>query len=332
MVSKGDVIRKIKRYYLFYGPNEYKLKERTSSLIKAVIAPGGEAFDLDRYDGKRCDIPALINSISTPPVMSPLRVIVLNNAEKLAAARQKELEGVLSRIPEYSVLAMTASKADKRSKLFKKLLAEDRIHSFEFEDFTSAEAAGLVVRFSHDRNTKISPQVADMMVELFGTDPYRLENEIEKLALFIGERDEIEKRDLAFASGFSRVETPYDLPELIFNGQAGSALELTGRALSSGISEMQILYILNNYLSRMNTAYNSKDVRELLSVHRMPYEVAKRIFARSKKTRPEIILKGITCIFRAEYSLKSARFPSRAIIELLVMALVLAVAGNKTTS
>ncbi len=330
MAATDEIIKKISRFYLFYGANDYKLNERIAALIKAVIPPGGESFDLDRFDGRKCDPAALINSISTPPVMSPLRVVILGNTDKLSAKGQKMLEEILPKIPEYSVLAMTALKADKRSGLFKKLLARDKVQSFEYKEFSSAEAMGLLVKFAGERERKISPQIADMMVTIFGADPYKLENEIEKVSLFSPGKPEIEKRDLANMSGFNRVETAYDLPDYIIAGDIGKALELTGRSLMSGISEVQILYILRNFLIRLNCGCRARDVKGLMSSCRVPFPVARAILAQSKKVRPAAILKGLTYIFRAEYSLKSARFPSETVMELLVTALFLVLSGNKT--
>ncbi|MEE9552789.1 MAG: DNA polymerase III subunit delta [candidate division Zixibacteria bacterium] len=321
-------IDKIAGYYLFYGSNDYMLKQRVSSLIKAVIPPGGEVFDLDRFDGKRCDIAALLNSVSTPPAMSPRRITVLEKTDKLQAKAQNLLCDALPKIPEYSVLAMTSGKADKRSKLFKTLLA-DKKTAHEYNDFTHSDAIGLLRQFAGDRGKKIDPGLADAMVGIFGTNPYRLENEIEKLSLLAGEREEIEKKDLAFASGFSKIETAYDLPDLVFDGRIKDALELSGRALSSGINEIQILYLFKNHLDRLNAACNLRDFKSLMAVYRMPYPVAKVIFARSKRIKASAILNCLSYIFKAEYALKSGRFQSRVVIELLVVAIYLASGGNK---
>lgn len=324
-----DQIKKIGRYYLFYGTNDFMIKQKISSLIKTVVQPGGEMFDLDRFDGKRCEPADLINSASTAPVMSPLRVTVLENADKLPAKSQALLLDFLPRIPEYSVLAMTALKADKRSKLFKQLLSEKKKASYEYKDFSHADAVGLVVKMAGDRGKRLESQLADAIVGIFGTDPYRLENEIEKLALLSREREEIEKKDLAFASGFTRVETAYDLPEMVIDGRIGEALELCDRALASGISEMQILYIFKNHFDRLNCACNLQEFKELMSIYRIPYIPASRIFAQSKRIRPAAILNCLSFLFRAEYALKSARYPSALIMELLVVAVYLAAGGNK---
>lgn len=331
MAEKEDTIKKVARYYLFFGPNGYKISQKISSLIKTVIPNGGVAFDLEKFDGKRCDIADLLNSISTPPVLSPLRVVVLNDVDRMPSKRQTVLCEFLPRIPEYSVLAMTAAKPDRRSKLFKKLLAEKQKYSFQYGEFTDAEAIGLISKFAAERDKIIGSRIADTMVGLFGTDPYRLENEVEKLSLFVGDKKEIEKKDLAFASGFTKTETAYDLLELTFSGRIKEALELCGRALASGMSEMQILYIYKNYLSRLNAAYNSKGFKDLMSTYKIPYPVARQIQADARKIRPEAVLNGLSHIFRAEYSLKSARFPGNYVIELLVESLYLAVAGNKAT-
>jgi DNA polymerase-3 subunit delta len=328
MAPENDVIKKIKRYYLFHGPNPYKLNERVASLIKAAIPEGGQTFDLDRFEGKRCDIPTLLNSISTPPVIGPLRIVALADVDKIPISGQKMIEGFLDRIPEYSVLAMTAAKADKRSGLFKKLISLDRKQSFEFNEFSAAEAAGLAVEFAAERGKEMSPQVADMLVAIFGVDPYRLANEVEKLALYTGRENRIEKKDLAFSAGFVKIETPYDLPDLIISGQVAAALELASRALMSGTSEIQLLYILKNHLSRLCISHNSNDLKEVIARGRMPYFAAKTVMAQSKKISQRAVLQGLAEIFRAEYSLKSARFDPEMVIAALIMRLYFAMAGN----
>lgn len=294
-----------------------------------MIPAGGEVFDLNRFEAKRCDMPELLNGLSTPPVMSPLRIVVLSDTEKLPAKSQKMLNDYLEKIPEYSVLAMTAAKVDKRSALFKKLLSLDKKQSFNYKELGAAEAAKLVVDFASKREKSMNLQVADMLVTIFGTDPYRLENEVEKLALYIGKKGDIEKKDLAFSAGFTKIETPYDLPDLIFSGQVSAALELTAKALMSGVSEMQLLYILKNHFSRLCISYNSHDIKEVMAKCRIPFFAAKIVMSQSKRVQPSTVYAGLLEIFRAEYSLKSARFRPDLVIELLILRLFLQVTGNK---
>lgn len=326
--EKQDTIARIRRYYLFHGPNAYKLGERVSSLIDAVIPPGGRAFDVDRFDGRRCDVARLINIISTPPVLSPLRVVVLADVDKLPGKRQNTLLEFLPRIPEYSVLAMTAAKTDKRSKFFKDVLREKK-QAIGYKEFTPSEAAGLAVRFAADRKKTMKAQVADSVVALFGVDPFRLENEIEKICLSVGSKEEIEKKDLAFVEGFTGSETAYDLPALTFDGRIKEALELCNRAISSGTSEMQIIYMFKSLLTRMNGACNLKETKELMSAHRISYPVAKQARVLAGKVGSQGILAGLKLLFRAEYALKSARFPSQFIMESLIVGLYMAACGNK---
>jgi DNA polymerase III subunit delta len=328
MPSQDEIIKRIKRYYLFYGPNDYKLDERVASLIKAVISPGSEAFDLDRFYGKNCEISNVINSASTPPVISPLRVTILRDVDKTTSSEQGRLEAFLAKIPEYSVLAMTASKIDKRSKFFKRLASEDKSNSFYFDTNKPDEAIAMVIKFAFDRGKKISNAVAAIIVETYDTDPYRLENEVEKAVLFVGEKSEIEKKDLAQASGFKRVETAYDLPDLILDGKLDEALELARHAIASGISEIQIMYILKSYIQGLNVALTSGSIRNLMSALRTGPDRARALYAKSQKISQGAVLKGLTYTFRAEYSLKSARFPPEAVIELLITALYLTFKGN----
>jgi DNA polymerase-3 subunit delta len=329
-VATDEIIKKIKRYYLFYGNNDFRRKERIKSLIKTVIPPGGEAFDLDQFDGKGCDAHAVLNSLSTPPAMSPLRVVILTNAEKLSPNNQKILNDFLEKIPDYSVLTMTASKTDKRSPLFKYLHTKEKVHTYVQNDYSNAELIELVRKFAFDRKKDISPNIAAMIVDIYGTEPFRLENEVEKIAIFSGDKKEIEKKDLAFSAGFNKVETAYDLADFIIEGQLNGALALTNRALVSGINEMQLIFLLKNHFSKLNTAINSNDIKSLMSKSRVPSFVARKIMTQSKKIGPKAILTGLKSIFQAEYSIKSARFKSETIMELLVTKLIFEVAGNKS--
>ena len=328
MPAKKDTSKKIANHYLFYGPNDYKLDERVSSLIKAVVPPGAESFDLDRFDGKGCDINALINAVSTPPIISPFHVVILTNLDKLSNANQNLMsDKLISKIPEYSILAMTATKPDKRSKLFKRLLDEKETTRI-YDDFNPAEAAGLGVQFATNRGKKLSSQVATILVDTFGVDAYRLENEVEKLCLYVGDKGDIDKKDMAFASGFDRVESATDLPDLIFGNRLADALELSRRALASGITETQLLYILKNYLLALNSAQVSGNMKSLFGILHADITRVREVYAKSRNVKQDIVIKGLTFIFRAEYSLKSARFPSEAVIEALIVALNIAVTGN----
>jgi DNA polymerase III subunit delta len=318
----------IVRYYLFHGLNDHKIDKWVSALIKRIIPPGAEAFDLDRFSGRDIDIANVINSLSTPPVLSPFRVAILTAVDKMAAGGQNKLESFLSRIPEYSVLAMTATKTDKRLKLFKRLVGEKDVHAFEHTPYKPDEATRMVAKFASDKGKQISAPVAAVMVDTFGPDAYRLENEVEKLSLYIADRTEIEKKDLAFSSGFDRVETAYDLPDLIFKGNLKEALKLARTALASGIAEMQMLYILKNHLLRLNTAQQAGSVKVFISRSRIPYKPAQELYSQSRTITQEAIAKGLTFVFRAEYSLKSARFHSETVIELLIVALFLTFRGN----
>ena len=128
--------------------------------------------------------------------------------------------------------------------------------------------------------------------------------------------------------GFS-LRTHCDGPDLIISGQVSEALELTSKALMSGISEMQLLYILKNHFSRLCISYNSHDIKEVMAKCRIPFFAAKVVKEQSRRIRSAAVFSGLEDIFRAEYSLKSARFRPDLVIELLIMRLFLAIEGNK---
>jgi DNA polymerase-3 subunit delta len=224
---------------------------------------------------------------------------------------------------------MTAIKPDKRLPLFKRLVPENKVNSFEYKAYSPSELTALVSKFAKDKKKSMTSEVAAMIVDIFGSDPFRLEIETEKIVLYSGDKEVVDKKDLAFSAGFSKIETAYDLPDLIINGNLNEALELAVRALRSGISEMQLLFILRNRYTRLNGAINYKDPKQLMSIQRIPYFVARKVFTQSRKIGPQAITNGLSVLFRAEYSLKSARFNTTLVMELLIIYLFYEIYGNK---
>jgi len=264
--------------------------------------------------------------------MSPLRLVLLHDIDKLSAASAERLKSLWTKIPPSSILVMSSLKYDKKSKLYSDFIAKkgepDKIHLFEFSEYEPAATLRLLSNFAESRGKHIAAETSSAMMGLFGHDIFRLENEIEKLCLYAGDKLTLEKKDMALSSGFSKVETVNDLPELIFSSALDEALSLVRRGVSSGISEMQMLFILRNSVFGLNAAKNLTNYQELLRQFAYKKEVLDKYQRFSRQVNQLAINQQVMLVFQAEYALKSARFPADAVIEALVISLSRALKGN----
>ena len=94
-------------------------------------------------------------------------------------------------------LLISANKVDKRKSFFKTLKSFASIEDKSFSDKERGGRAAMVVRQRlSELGKKISPHVADELVLFAGTNLQQLYIESDKLALYIGERDEVVRQDV----------------------------------------------------------------------------------------------------------------------------------------
>jgi DNA polymerase III subunit delta len=205
---------------LICGDDEFAVKQRAKQLyqqwcgeiggmdheiIEATVANSGEAM---------AAIARLREALQTLPFFGTGKVIWLRDCnflgeERVASAQMvteslSDLAGELKAFAWSSNrgirLLISAGKVDKRKTFFKTL---DKIGSVESlagwsaDDRDWAERAEVTARTAvRDRNKEISDEAVAELVSRIGPNPRQLDNEIEKLCLFAGDRRQIEALDV----------------------------------------------------------------------------------------------------------------------------------------
>ena len=256
---------------LICGDDEFAVKQRAKQLyqqwcgeiggmdheiIEATVANSGEAMTA---------IARLREALQTLPFFGTGKVIWLRDCnflgEERVASAQMVTESLSDLAEELKAFAwsrntgirllISAGKVDKRKTFFKTL---DKIGSVESlvgwsaDDRDWVERAEVTARTAvRDRKKEISDEAVAELVSRIGPHPRQLDNEIEKLCLFAGDRRQIEAGDVnavcarnktarAFALGDALGDR--DLPRLLQRLDE----ELWEVKLDSKKSEIGLLY------------------------------------------------------------------------------------------
>lgn len=322
------LLAKIKRYYLFFGNEEYLKSKRIKSLIDAVIEKGYEDFDCDYFEGRGLDATVLINAASSPPLGSPLRVVVLRNLDKVSPKGLGLIERFIGSIPDYTTLIITCEKIDKRKKIFKTLLADENA-CVHFGQPSPSKAVELVAESARQLDTHISAEARDYLVETVGPDIGRLEQELAKLALYVGPDATIQKVDVAQMCGVGGAGTIFDLPERITSGDIAGAFVLLNSLLLAKQSESKILFRVKDYFLKLNTvkALNASPWL-LVKKFGMLEKTAENIYQTAKRLPEKCITNCIHYIYECEIGLKSTGLKKDVILFDLISRLGLEVKGE----
>ena len=192
--------------FVVYGEEDYYRQQIVTALPETLFQ-GVDSADraITSFD-KDTDLNELASIINTYPFFSGQSLVVLKDEKLLAAkaeseARKQQLDklaDILSDIPDYCTVLVSASKLDKRTKLFKALkktalmceCASIKLNNLS--QWLDGQAAAYGARWSFDAVGKIIEylQPVDKI-------PLKLlQQEIAKLAVYAGERREWTAEDV----------------------------------------------------------------------------------------------------------------------------------------
>lgn len=215
--------------YFITGEDDYQKDDAVRQLLDAALDPALRDFNLDTRRAFDLDAETLGVLLSTPPMMSDRRVIVLREVNALKKDARKALDQYLNSPAGDLLLIMTASagtKADpalsaSATALEFNLLTGDRIPKW----------------ISHHATSELGIRITEPAVELLqaavGSDLHQLAAELDKLASYVqGRGNEIGEDAVAAIVGVRRGETQADLLDAVADQNVSRSLELLPHVLA----------------------------------------------------------------------------------------------------
>lgn len=215
--------------YFISGEDDYQKDDAVRQLVEATLEPGLRDFNLDTRCAVDLDAETLGVLLSTPPMMSDRRVIVLREVNALKKEARKALDQYLKSPASDLLLIMTAAvgtKADtglssSATTLQFDLLTGDRIPKWISHHATSA------------LGIRITEPAVELLQAAVGSDLHQLAGELDKLASYIqGQGEEIGEDAVAAIVGVRRGETQADLLDAVADRNVSRSLELVPHVLA----------------------------------------------------------------------------------------------------
>jgi len=215
--------------YCITGEDDYQKDDAVRQLVEAALEPALRDFNLDTRRAADLDAETLGVLLSTPPMMSDRRVIVLREVNALKKDARKALDQYLKSPVTDLLLIMTAAvgtKADagvsaSATALEFNLLTGDRVPKW----------------ISHHATSVLGIRITEPAIELLqaavGSDLHQLAGELDKLASYVqGRGDEIGEDAVAAIVGVRRGETQADLLDAVADRNVARSLELVPHVLA----------------------------------------------------------------------------------------------------
>ncbi|MGN6557908.1 MAG: DNA polymerase III subunit delta [Solirubrobacterales bacterium] len=275
--------------YLIAGTDGAKIDATRARLRARAEREGGsaalEVFEPSEGKGMP-DHEALLAAIPAMSLMGTRRYLLADGIERW---RDRQLELVLAALgdlpPDLTLVLICRDKAPaKLAKAVK--AAKGEVH--EFEAPKAREMPRVLVAEAQRLGFRLEPAAARMLVERMGSNPLRLRNELERLALWAGEGGDVSVADLEEMIADTSEAAVWSLSDALIEGDAAAALRIGERLIGQGENVTGLIYGLASRLrgacaaaAQLEEGIPPKQVESSLKMH--PY-AAKQLVSRLRDT------------------------------------------------
>jgi len=264
-VRRGEVAS----VYCLYGEEDYRREQTLSQLLDALLPEGARDLNLDHIRPGEAGTGSIPGSARTLPFLASRRVVLIRGIEELARVQQEELLAYLNDPCPTSCLVLTARRLDLRTRLAAGLqkkgvmLRFDRLGEDSLQESLAAAA--------QERGVRLQPGAVNLLMALVGDDFRQLIYNVEKLALFVGEREEVGVKDVEALVGETRVRSIFQLTDAVSSRNLDLSLRCLTSLLESGEEPLAVIGMLSRQIRLLIRA---KALQERsISVSRMAHEL-----------------------------------------------------------
>ena len=312
--------------YLFHGEEDFLIDEGVQLIISRVLDEGTKGFNLDVVYGSKAEAKDVIAHASSFPMTSAKRVVVVKEFEKLATNEtSKEIVSAYINKPlDSTVLVLVSHDPDFRKKPFTDLKKRAELVECKplYDNLVPGWIADRIKHFGREANA----EACRLMQAYVGNSLRSLQNEIDKLFLFIGERKKVTAEDVAAVVGATKGYTIFELQNAIGRKDPKEAIRILERMLEAGQSPLMILVMLTRFFTQLWKLTDLRGRRmadqEIAREIGVPAFYLKQYVEFRSNFDVEQIEQNFKSLLEADTVLKSTSRDPHLVLDILVLSLM----------
>jgi DNA polymerase-3 subunit delta len=272
------------RVYFLYGPEEFLKREFIAELIKTSLGEENRAFNLDIFHGDDFDRDAFSDRVSSFPLFTDRRMVVLKKFESMSVSNQDFVIERTAAMADSVILVLEASTPKLDTARLKKLqhLADGAGLSFCFQHLSDDEAVERVESRLLREGFKIQPDALELLVGSAGTQLIDLANEVEKIVLSSEPGATITRDTVAAIVGRYRAENLFKFLDRMGKDEISETLATLHRIIDGGEEPVFVLAMLMRRIVQLlqvrllmdEVGGSSKALAHKLEGSASPYQIA----------------------------------------------------------
>ncbi len=305
------------------GQNQYFWDKFLAGIKLSVFADNLTDFNFEAIDFSGKKLSQIIDSANQLPAFSDSRLVVVDNF-KSPKTKTKE-ETVLKdyvKNPSLSTVLVLKFKDGKIPASLSKAAVGNGV-SVDFKDPYEKQIPYWVKEIASNYGKTVKPGVAEYFVNFVGTDLKKIDNEIAKLASYVGERKDITLKDVDDLVSDTKVETIFAFIDSLSGKNLKDGLRMLEKIIRSGEMPGRIIAMLSRHYrilwkvkKGLKTGMPRAEISSFCGIS--PYFLPKYT-EHAKAVSYASLSKVISLLAKADLELKSINISKKLLIEKLCL-------------
>lgn len=239
IIKEHIKLGKFKPVYLLFGSEDYLKKLYRDKLTTAIIGDKS-SMNYSYYEGNDLNLVPITEVVNTLPFFNDKRLVVIENSKLFK--NQNDFNAVLKEMPDSTIVVFVETEVDKRNKLYK--FVKDNGTISEMNGLDEANLKLFVVSLLEQAGKKITANTVSYFLDKTGSDMVNIQNEVEKLIGYTGNRDLVTTEDIDGVVTTQITGKIFQMIDAIGSKDQKTALDLYYDLLSVREKPMSIMFLI----------------------------------------------------------------------------------------
>lgn len=312
--------------FLFIGNDIYLKNRALEELSSSLLDRSSKELDYKVFYGGDLDIAEVLDHANTIPFLASKKLIVIKDAEKISREEASRLITYIKN-PISSTCLILESADDSF------LSGENDVAGYvnvrRFDNLSDNELSAWIKRLISKKSGSktISTDAVESIKELQGQDLLSLDQELEKLIAFVGEKGEISSDDVGEVVGRTLTVSAFDLADAIETKKIDDALSIIADLILSGKKHYEIIGLLCWHLKRVMKAVMLREKGEsdfrIANALRISKRYADDFFGQLAALDLGKVRLRMQILLEADLDLKRTKYDPALVLEFAVIRMCL---------
>jgi DNA polymerase III subunit delta len=299
------------------GGERFFVDRALVALRKVILSGGIAGFNEDVFEGKGCTAARIVDAARTLPMLASRRMVLVREADAMAAAELDRLADYLDNPSPSSCLVLLADKLDGRTKFARRasklgiVVDASPLRIGDMRGFLQAEA--------QRRGARLAPDAASALLDALGNDLPGIDDALERLTLYAGAGASVTLDHVTACVTRVRVDSIWSLVDAVGLRDRRAALRSAASLLADREPPLRILAMLARQLrmiGRMQAALASgaapPDAAKLAGA---PPFKARELATAARRFEPRLLARAFSVLAQTDVALKGSKRPGDSVLQ-----------------